>query len=178
MDFNKRKNSESRNPPFLSLPEITPSQKLIEDLSLKKKNDNSTEPKKKQSLLFKIDFGDNPPLRDDSGLTNRLPVGNIEDLAKKHHEVGGTKGEAIEDLSFERNLELFKREEAEFLEKMKKLNFLEIEGEVSKEKTMREKNIELNLEKIMEDRKEENRNFESFFSVDNKLENFTSCRSS
>lgn len=175
MDFNKRKNSETtHDPPFYSLPEITPTQKLIEDSRIKKKSEISTEPKKKQSLLFKIDFDANPPLGDDSGLTNRLPIGNLEELAEKHREVGG-KGEVGEELSFERNLELFKREEAEFLEKMKKVNFLEVGVEDGKEKTVREKNIEMNLEKAMEDRKEENKNFESFFSVDNKIDNFSSC---
>ena len=103
-----------------------------------------------------------------------MPIGNLEELVQKHREVVG-KGEVGEELSFERNLELFRREEAEFLEKMKKVNFLEVGVEEGKEKSVREKNIEMNLEKVMEDRKEENKNFESFFSVDNKVENLSSC---
>lgn len=174
MDFNKSKNSETLHDlPFYSLTEITQNKKRIEELRTKKKNETSAEPKKKQSLLFKIDFDANPPLRDDSELTNRLQVGNLAELAEKHQEVA-SKGVVGAELSFERNLELFRREEAEFLQKMKKVNFLEVGVEEGKEKTVREKTIEMNLEKVMEDKKED-KNFESFFSVDNKVENFFSC---
>lgn len=142
-----------------------PTIEKIEKKNLEKKGFHPT---------FKLDFNNKlPPTDEKVGLSSRLYMNLEEDvkLLKKMREEMNSKRkknkkkienvikETNQDLeifqlheNFEKNLELFKREEEEFLRKIKKINLLDDESSnenAAREKSKLEKDLEESLMQIV-----------------------------
>lgn len=206
MEFNSRKNNDYEEQGFYSMPDIFPAQsaslkkkeiltfndkkKINENVDKNETNQQKDEknsfPEKRNSFMVKLEFNDKIPPRDEFvGLSSRI-IGNKEEdfgLIAKRHLTTKIEDMNISKLNYDKNLELFKKEEAEFREKMKKLNFLddgsEQEHERKKEKTVREKEIERSLNLIILEEKNGGRKdtekanskiYDSKMSIDMKVQ--------